>query len=263
MANPIKSFYKRNSRNLLFEQFSRFGLAINRIYENRNYDFRTNGELEVIRKLKQLNPEIILDVGANEGAYSEMLRGNFPDSRIMAFEPGKEAFKNLESKASRLLLNVYQIALADYSGKGNLYQTGPSEHDSLLELEGMNREEQGFTEVDVMTGDDFIEQKGIKSIDFLKIDTEGSDLKVIRGFERIFAKQLISVCQFEYGYANITSRDLLIDFYRFFEERGYVVGKIYPKRVLFRNYNVRQEDFLGPNYLAVKNDMTDLIKMLS
>jgi len=231
--------------------------------ENRNYDFHTNGELVVMRKLKHLNPKVIIDVGANEGDYSELLRANFPNTKIIAFEPGKRAFKNLESKASQLLLDAYQIALADYSGKGKLYQTGPSGHDSLMELEGMNREKQGFIDVDILMGDDFLEQKEITSIDFLKIDTEGIDLKVIHGFEKSFAEHLISVCQFEYGYANITSRDLLIDFYKFFEERGYVVGKIYPKGVAFRNYNVRHEDFLGPNYLAVKNDLTDLIKILS
>jgi len=56
---------------------------------------------------------------------------------------------------------------------------------------------------------------------------------------------------------------LLYDFYRFFEEHGYQVGKIYPDHVEFRGYSVRDEDFRGPNYLAIRRELQDLIAALS
>jgi hypothetical protein len=69
--------------------------------------------------------------------------------------------------------------------------------------------------------------------------------------------------QFEYGYINITTKRLLIDYYNFFEKYDYLVGKIFPKIVEFRKYNLIYEDFLGPNFIAVKKTETELIKLLS
>ena len=45
---------------------------------------------------------------------------------------------------------------------------------------------------------------------------------------------------------------LLRDFYLLFAGYGYVVGKIYPDYVEFRDYDLGDEDFIGPNYLACR-----------
>jgi hypothetical protein len=70
--------------------------------------------------------------------------------------------------------------------------------------------------------------------------------------------------QFEYGYASITSHFLLADFYRFFEERGFVLGKLFPDHVDFREYDLyKDENFLGPNFVAVSKKRSDVIALLS
>ncbi len=68
--------------------------------------------------------------------------------------------------------------------------------------------------------------------------------------------------QFEYGYLNISSHRLLYDFYNFFEPLGYIIGKVFPKTVEFREYKVKYEDFLGPNYIAVQDKDEELIRVL-
>jgi hypothetical protein len=70
------------------------------------------------------------------------------------------------------------------------------------------------------------------------------------------------VIQFEYGIFNISSKDLLVDFYRLLSESGFVVGKIMPKGVIFRDYHFSMEDFYGNNYLAVKDTEKNLISEL-
>jgi hypothetical protein len=65
------------------------------------------------------------------------------------------------------------------------------------------------------------------------------------------------------GYINISTKKLLIDFYSFFEANGYVLGKIFPKTVEFRKYEFKYEDFIGPNFIAVKKAETNLINSLS
>ena len=42
-----------------------------------------------------------------------------------------------------------------------------------------------------------------------------------------------------------------------------VVGKIFPSYVDFREYELKDEDFQGPNYLAVRAARADLIALLS
>ena len=108
-----------------------------------------------------------------------------------------------------------------------------------------------------------LENFGIGDIDFLKIDTEGSENLVLEGLLDTLKNRDIKVIQFEYGYINIISKFLLYDFYQFFDELGYTIGKIYPKRVEFKEYNLKDENFFGPNYVAVKSSETDIIESLA
>jgi hypothetical protein len=68
--------------------------------------------------------------------------------------------------------------------------------------------------------------------------------------------------QFEYGYINIATRILLIDYYEFFTKHGYIVGKLYPNKVEFRDYAFKHEDFIGPNFIAVRKTDIELIELL-
>ncbi|MFM9971903.1 MAG: hypothetical protein ACKVQK_26275 [Burkholderiales bacterium] len=42
----------------------------------------------------------------------------------------------------------------------------------------------------------------------------------------------------------------------------YLLGKLYPDHVDFRAYQLEDEDFLGPNYVAVRQGRGDLIEAL-
>ena len=86
--------------------------------------------------------------------------------------------------------------------------------------------------------------------------------RVLKGFGELLERGAIRVIQFEYGRVNIESHFLLKDFYKLLSGFGYVLGKIYPTEVLFKDYEYTDEDFLGPNYLAVLRTETALIQRL-
>jgi hypothetical protein len=113
----------------------------------------------------------------------------------------------------------------------------------------------------VHDGDSYCARNKIGAIDFLKIDTEGHEGSVLAGFRDMIGRSKIRVIQFEYGMANIYSGYLLKDIYRLLNDQ-YEIGKIYPNFVDFKKYHPKDEDFLGPNYIAVARNCTNVIEKL-
>jgi len=66
---------------------------------------------------------------------------------------------------------------------------------------------------------DYIRDNNIKSIDFLKIDTEGYELNVLQGFEDTLEN--VKIVQFEYGGTYLDNNRKLIDVIRYLEEKGF------------------------------------------
>ena len=73
----------------------------------------------------------------------------------------------------------------------------------------------------------------------------------------------IRLIQFEYGIFNISSKDLLIDYFNLLTPLGFKIGKIFPRGVEFFDYHFSREDFRGNNYVAVKEEEKSLIDDLS
>ncbi len=257
-----KNIYKKNCRSIFFKVLSTLGRKANFIYENRNYRSESNGEDVVLNKLRSHKINIIFDVGANIGNWSKSASKVFSNSQIYAFEP---IIQNFEKLSELKLKNVhsYNFGLGDknHEIEFNLYENS---HELCSQFDfSMHSEVPRKTKVSILEGKKFCQENDITNIDFLKIDTEGADLNVIEGFEDLLKNNKIRVIQFEYGRINIVSKDLLFDFYQYLSKFNYRIGKIYPKNVEFRDYKYEHEDFIGPNFIAVKSDEQEIINTLS
>ena len=110
----------------------------------------------------------------------------------------------------------------------------------------------------------YCKTNNIKSIDFLKIDVEGSEHMVLEGFTDLLSKKAIKVIQFEYGYANADVHFLMRDFFKFFERFGYIIGKLIKNGVIFSDFDYKLNDFnSGPNFVAIRNDDIQLKELIS
>jgi len=260
----LKILYKRNSHNALTKALAGFGRAMNRLYENRNHNIYSNGEVDIIKKISKINPEVIFDVGANVGNYAKEVIRFCPHAKIYAFEPVLKTFEelqnNLDFENSVQLVNK---GMSDTNDKIEFFIYDGSEHTSHFKIEGKAFENKDSVTLDVVKGDDFMETENINHIDLLKIDVEGAEMKVLNGFRQALQNNQIDIIQFEYGYINITTNILLKDYYHFLNDLGYEVGKIYPKSVDFREYHYKHENFIESNYLAVNRDKKEIIDMLS
>ena len=259
-----KRVFKQNTHNSFFKALAGLGRSLNRLYENRNHDIYSNGEITVLKKIATMNPTLIIDGGANVGDYSVMANQIMPDCTIYAFEPVEATFQHLLSNIKDLK-NVVPIkkGLFKENCELSINLFASNEHSSIYDIEGLPQSSNQKQTIELVRGDDFMRNQNIASVDFLKLDVEGAEYDALLGFETAIKNGAIKAVQFEYGYINISTKKLLIDYYTFFEANGYVLGKVFPKIVEFRKYHFKYEDFIGPNFIAVKKTETALIKMLS
>lgn len=260
----LKQIFKQNTHNTLFGGIAGFGRAVNRLYENRNHDIQSNGEAWLITRLGMVNPKVVFDVGANTGKYCKMVKSAIPGTSVWCFEPVAETFELLR-KAVAEFTNVHlvQSGLFTEAKKLVIHKYPSHTHASLFELKAVPYASTGVEEIDLIQGDTFINSQGIDFIDMLKLDIEGAEMGALLGFTNAFQHKKIRLVQFEYGYINITTKNLLIDYYEFFRNHGYLVGKLYPRKVEFRPYKFKHEDFIGPNMIAIREDDHELRKLLA
>lgn len=230
---------------------------------NANGNFEVNGETALVEALSGKGMATVLDVGANVGRWSAMCRRFHPEAAIHAFEIVPDTFGMLEENLGDdpgAVLN--SIGLLDFEGALPVY-TFSDNNEVATCFEYPHSGVRSTIEGRCTRGDLYLEEAGIDHVDFLKLDVEGAEPKVLTGFSSAFEKEAVSLVQFEYGKVNILSRCLLRDHYEFFQSRDFVVGKLYPNRVAFKEYDFEDEDFMGYNYVACTRRRPDLIEHLS
>lgn len=245
-------------------RFAHFASLAVDAFHNVDYDQRTNGESRAVTiALSGLDAPAVFDVGANHGDWARLAVQANPSAQVHCFEISG-ATRALLEEATR---DLPQVIVAP-SGLDREPGAVPVKryasmdgHTSIYDYP--HRETADWVDEPVTTGDVYLAERGIERVAFLKIDTEGAEHRVLAGFEAALRAGTIDVIQFEYGRANIYSRFLLADFHEFFSERNFVVGKLFPRGVDFRGYHPADEDFRGPNYLAVHRDRGDLIARLA
>ena len=224
-------------------------------YRDFSYDAATNGEQEIVKKVSTIFKDgfTFIDAGANVGEWTTFVCSQLNSCVGHLFELSAETFKtlkkNLENRENLTLVNK---GLSDqntqieykYYGKndgGNTIVMGASYHKKPYEV----------LSADVVTGDYYCQKNKIKHINFLKVDTEGAEYAVLKGFENNLKQQTIDIVQFEYGYTHADAKTLMRDFFELFESHGYIVGRLTGTGVSFKNFEYTDNDFKsGPNYVA-------------
>jgi FkbM family methyltransferase len=121
---------------------------------------------------------VFIDVGTHGGLYS--IIAGIRKCRVFSFEPNPINLRYLkENLTLNGLANVVVIpeALSDYNGIFRLYYSATETAlSSGVRLDGQEQ-------IDVKCSklDDVLKLNCIETVDFLKIDTEGCDLKVLKG----------------------------------------------------------------------------------
>lgn len=261
-ASPIARFVARNRRNRVLRKLAGLCRRYLEWHGNLDYDGATNGEYRILRVLAAFKPRVLFDAGANVGEWSLTAAGLCRTAAVHAFEVSPPTFARLVANtAGEPRVHCHSVGLAEAAGEVRLrhYDAAPA-----LTTASEYPHPLPFTEIagSVAAGDNEAARLGVGHIDMLKIDVEGMEERVLRGFEGMLATRSIDVVQFEYGRVSILNGFLLRRCGEFFRSHGYVIGKVFPGYVDFREPTLDDEDFLGPNYLACRSDRPELIAAL-
>jgi FkbM family methyltransferase len=203
---------------------------------------------------------VAVDVGANRGQWIEVALTLNPALEMHAFEPSPATFALLAARPLPGHVTLNQCALGDRIEQRELFEYGgepTSDLRSLYRRAGAQDykigEPSGSDPVTVTTLDAYCAEHAIEAVDFVKIDTEGHDLRVLEGARDLLARRALRLVQFEYGPPNIDSRTWLKDFFELFGSHGYDLHKLHPNGYNhYPAYLARLENFRYQNWVAVR-----------
>lgn len=195
-----------------------------------------------IKNKIQLPMKVIFDVGANIGQTATRFNDEYPGAKIFSFEPVLGTYERLKEKVTHMHnVSCFQLALGEsnYETEIKVYTGKDSLLNSLKEV-SMNQE--GRTEtIKVVTGDDFCKKNNVDQIDLLKIDTEGYELEVLKGFTEMIAAGKIRAIFCEVGFDKSNKRNTFLnDVLNFTSDRGFQFYGLYD---MFNKTLVNGSDF--------------------
>lgn len=176
------------------------------------YDPKINGETLFYCLIKE-NIKIIFDVGSRDD--SEYLNFN---GEVHYFDPINNFIETLKLKPNNNTKSYFNnFALGNETTVIYYY---PSYESFFNRIISCNRDDSpNKLLLDVKKGEDYINEHNIKNIDFLKIDTEGFEFNVIKGFGNYLKN--IKIIQFEYGGTFLDNNVKLIEVIDYLREFGF------------------------------------------
>lgn len=166
-----------------------------------------NNPLEDIKYvLRKYDIKTVLDVGANLGQTAKSFEESFPKSKIYCIEPILSTFNELKNNTTKMNVSCYNLALGSENGtidvKINLSVGNQTMNSLVQKNQDSNKFKEGpddFTieKITVQKLSDFCKSNSISHIDYLKIDTEGYDLEVLKGGKELLIDKLIDFVEVE------------------------------------------------------------------
>lgn len=189
---------------------------------------------DIKRHLPGYRASTVFDVGANIGQSAQKFRKWFPQAQIYCFEPVTTSFAALQHRLKgRQNVHCFQLALGATNGTGQIRLDGMAEMFSLVPdaVEPAQTPAAALETVALTSLDAFCTNHAIQQINYLKIDTEGYDLEVLKGAEQMLQAQQIDLVQVEAGMYPANTQHVPFETLKhYLEERNYLLFGIYDQK---------------------------------
>ncbi len=264
LLNAMSPFLGKKKFQRFFEKLHL--LSLYGMNYGRSGEIESSGEEQVFGLIKKqfagVANGVFLDCGANIGEYAQGLAANIPEgATIYAFEPGKTPYAKMveNTKHNRNIITINK-------GVGERNETLPlfsntvtTKHSSLFKRD-MSHWGEEFSlrdpeTIDILRLDEFLSEKKIQHVHFMKIDVEGYEMNCLRGLGDYLTRGDVEMIQFEFGVATIDAKVFFKDFYHLLNPQYAIYRILKDGYYEIKNYNEVLEVFITTNYLVVSRKL--------
>ena len=195
------------------------------------FDFFYQKKIFNFLKDKKLNNfNLVLDVGAHKGETINIFLKNLKIKKIISFEASpknflklKNNFKKLSRKFKNSEIVIENIALSNEKKKIKFKQLAESSSSTISEIDENssyykkkykilnlfgNKKNYQIINLETLKLSDYLSKHKIGTIDFLKIDTEGTELEIILGLDKNIEN--VKLIMFEHHFDNMIKKKIYI-----------------------------------------------------
>jgi len=222
MLELLYFLYRKLFTRKAFYNFNKllYGLSLRGIGVMNFESDKQSGEKHFIQsQLPKIKNGVVFDVGANEGSFSRQVRAANPNIPIYAFEPHPKTFQRLSKNVEQLDIKTYNVGVGSAEGMLTLYDyvnEDGSCHASLYKdvIEEIYKGQTTAYNIKIISLDAFVSEHNIERICLLKIDTEGHEMEVLKGFVNFIEQNKVDYIHFEFNEMNVVSRVFFKDFWQ-------------------------------------------------
>ena len=160
-----------------------------------------------------------VDAGANVGDWSARLLQRSGVAKGYCFDPSRQCAARLRDRFANEPVEIRQLALSNQAGEASFLEKSDCGETSSLFGPG-NCADGTIAQVQVATLDNEIEQQE-EAIDWVKVDCEGWDLKVLQGAKELLNR--VRFVQFEYNTYWLRSGSSLREAINYLETFGFQI----------------------------------------
>lgn len=188
----------------------------------------------------------LIDVGSNKGQFILLFRMYFPKIKVHSFEPQDEPLKIQKKIFKYNKINYYPYALGNKNEIKIFYQTKREDSSSLLKPKIKTKSDYKIInkkKIKVKKIKDILNFNKLKKPIILKLDVQGFELEVLKGFEKNikYIDYIITEISYLNSYTNGVSARKLIKYLN--NNKFYITertnqtkhnGKIYQEDILLK-----------------------------
>ena len=176
--------------------------------------------------------DVIWDIGANLGRYTHIFATlSGPNGRVIAFEPHPTTFSKLQAANNAPNVLCMELGLSDTAGMALFTSREDSELNSIVI--GSSNEE--LVSVTIDTADNLLLRDPSFAPNFVKIDVEGFELKVLHGMGLVLNSPQTRIILVEIHHAIMDSmriKDGAWQIADLMEQSGFLIEWIDPSHIV-------------------------------
>lgn len=224
--------------------------VIKSIFKTLGYDFVKIGfsptgynlKSDLSKHIPSKRVKTVFDIGANIGEFSLSYSKDFESAAIYSFEPVKSTFEKLKENTNlNSNIQCFNFGLGAKEEEIKLYHQIDSGLNSVNPNVNLpvKTNQNSHETIKLKTIDSFCLENSISEIDFLKTDTEGLDIEVLKGGLNMINKGKIKAVFSEVGFHADNSRNT-----SFYELQEFLYSKNYKLRSFYDQSNFGDKSYM-------------------